>query len=115
MGQLRYCESTVLEIDDDTLALFQVVVFRKLRSHESFVLPWRDERTGLRTTLWIHPHSNLVFSYANQDKPHIRASQISALQDHLEATGTLRMPNASDEDASTQRQVDLTATATATA
>lgn len=92
MGQLRYSGTTVLDIDDHTLAHFQVIVFRKLRLHESFVLPWCDEATGLRTTLWIHPQSDLVFSYTDEEPPQIDAVLVRTLQDHLDATGTLRLP-----------------------
>jgi hypothetical protein len=92
MGQLRYSDTTLLDIDDDTLAHFQVIIFRKLRLHESFALPWREERTGLRTTLWIHPQSSLVFSYTHPGSPRIDPALIRALQEHLDATGTLRLP-----------------------
>jgi hypothetical protein len=92
MGQLRYSDTTMLDIDDDTLAHYQVIILRKLRLHESFALPWRDEATKRRTTVWIHPQSNLAFAYTSPNTSRIDPVLIRILQEYLDATGTLRLP-----------------------
>jgi hypothetical protein len=90
MGQLRYGDSTVLDIDDDTLAHFQVVIVGKLRVHESLILAWTDTVTGVRSSLWIHSHVQIAFVYTEPAAPQISPSRLHALRTHVEDTGTLR-------------------------
>lgn len=64
MGYLSH-ENHEIEFDDRTLAHLHVVIVHKLRSGQSFAMSWRDavEDGGGRTSIWLHPASNLRFHF----------------------------------------------------
>jgi hypothetical protein len=81
MGRLTYENTVKVDFDDRTLAHLQVVISNKLRHGEPFHFTWRDDASigDGRTTVWIHPHSNLVFKFYGARRPSINAAWLDAL------------------------------------
>lgn len=66
MGQLTYGCMVAATFDDRTLAHLQFVIGQKLGRGEAFFLTWVHdvESGGGRTSLWLHPHIPLHFSFS---------------------------------------------------
>lgn len=81
MGKLTYENTVKVDFDDRTLAHLQVVISNKLRHGEPFHFTWRDDASigDGRTTVWIHPNSNLVFKFYGARRPSINAAWLDAL------------------------------------
>lgn len=80
MGFLSY-ENHTLEIDDRTLAHLHVVIVNKLRHGQSFAMSWRDAQTagGGRTSVWIHPASNVLFHFDGSRAPALNRDWLADL------------------------------------
>jgi hypothetical protein len=65
MGRFVFENTVRMEFDDRLLAHLEQVVTSKLRRQESFVFSWKDDLSvgGGRTTIWLHPHANIVFKF----------------------------------------------------
>lgn len=70
MGFFAY-DGREVEFDDRTLAHLHVVIINKLRSGQSFAFSWKDaaEGGGGRTSVWLHPHSNIAFHFSGSRAP----------------------------------------------
>lgn len=81
MGRFVYEGSQKAEIHDRTLHHLQVVITTKLRRGEPFLFTWRDDTSlgGGRSTVWLHPGCNLVFSYSAGRAPDLNRHWIEAL------------------------------------
>jgi len=81
MGRFVYDSATRLEVDDRLLAHLQIVIGNKLRRGEGFHLTWRDDAStgGGRTSVWVHPRSNLTFKYHGSRPPAINRAWLDAL------------------------------------
>ncbi|PRA79292.1 ATP-dependent DNA ligase [Microbacterium sp. MYb66] len=71
MGRFIYEGNVKTEVEDRALLHLQLVMTAKLRRGEPFGFSWREDYSigGGRTTVWVHPGSNLVFKY-DQDLGH---------------------------------------------
>ncbi len=81
MGKFIYDGGPRTEIEDRALRHLQLVMTAKLRRAEPFSFTWREDIStgGGRTTVWIHPSSNLVFKYHGSRQPSINRAWIEAL------------------------------------
>lgn len=81
MGRFVYEGSQKAEIDDRTLHHLQVVVTTKLRRGEPFLFTWKDDTSigGGRSTVWLHPGCNLVFSYSGGRVPDLNRQWVEVL------------------------------------
>ncbi|KAB1867357.1 ATP-dependent DNA ligase [Microbacterium algeriense] len=81
MGKFIYDGGPKTEIEDRTLTHLQLVMTAKLRRGEPFAFTWREDASigSGRTTVWIHPGSNLVFSYHGSRQPTVNRAWIEAL------------------------------------
>jgi hypothetical protein len=70
-----------LEIDDRTLAHFQIVMVTKLRRGETFVFEWASPPSAGsgRTTLWMAPAIPLRFEYHGSRAPQINREWLELL------------------------------------
>ncbi|MDN4599066.1 ATP-dependent DNA ligase [Leifsonia virtsii] len=80
MGFLSY-ENHDVEIDDRTLAHLHVVIVNKLRHGQSFAMSWKDGQSsgGGRTSVWIHPASNVLFHFDGSRAPALNRTWLSEL------------------------------------
>lgn len=81
MGKFLCGPHVVVEFDDRVLAHLQVVISAKLRRGESTLFSWRDSADSGdgRTSVWVHPLSNVVFKYYDHRKPAINGVWIDQL------------------------------------
>ncbi|NYF29301.1 hypothetical protein HDC31_002863 [Microbacterium sp. JAI119] len=81
MGKFTYEGDQKVEIEDRALTHVQLVITAKLRRGEPFPFTWREDVSigGGRTTVWIHPGSNLVFKYYGSRTPPVNRAWIDAL------------------------------------
>ena len=70
MGTLTYGH-TVVEFDDRTLAHLQIVIVRKFRAHEGFLMSWLDPIAigNGRSSLWLSPDCPLHFKFLGSRSP----------------------------------------------
>lgn len=81
MGRLTYEGSQKVEIEDRALTHLQIVITAKLRRGEPFALSWKDDIStgGGRSTVWVNPHSAIVFKYHGGRQPAINRAWVDAL------------------------------------
>ncbi|GAB3412078.1 hypothetical protein GCM10027515_34100 [Schumannella luteola] len=81
MGRFSYDNSLSVDFDDRVLAHLQVVIGAKLRRGESFHFTWIDDESSGdgRTTVWMHPHANLVYKYFGKRAAVLNRAWIDAL------------------------------------
>jgi hypothetical protein len=101
MGRFFYDEGVRLDVDDRVLAHLQVVIANKLRRGEPFHFTWRDDVStgGGRTTVWVHPRSNLVFTYAGGRLPQLNRAWLDALMMAANSLAGLSVVPETPEDA----------------
>lgn len=81
MGHLAYAGLAEYEFEDRALAHLKVAVGMKLRRQESFFLSWSkpaEEGSG-RFSIWISPHTPLVFRFAGSRAPELNRVWIDVL------------------------------------
>ncbi|MFI8633533.1 ATP-dependent DNA ligase [Microbacterium sp. NPDC077663] len=80
MGRLTYEQTTVLEVDDRTLAHLEIVIGTKLRRGEPFMFMWNNGAStgGGKSTVWVHSRSSLVYRYRGR-VDHINPDWVRAL------------------------------------
>ncbi|GEP28758.1 ATP-dependent DNA ligase [Cryobacterium levicorallinum] len=80
MGSLEYGNKTV-EFGDRILAHIQIVIVRKLRRGESFLLSWKDSsETGHgRSSIWVHPAIPLYFKFHGGRSPSVNPVWLAEL------------------------------------
>lgn len=81
VGRFNYENTVKAEFDDRLLAHLQQVICNKLRRGEPFLLTWREDlSTGEgRTSVWVHPHAALSFTYFGSRRPSINRQWLEAL------------------------------------
>lgn len=81
MGKFIYDNVTKVDVEDRALQHLQLVITAKLRRGEPFPFSWRDDRsTGEgKTTVWLHPHCAMVFSYFGSRLPSVNPAWVDAL------------------------------------
>lgn len=81
MGRLVYASETSIEFEDRVLAHLQAVIGAKFRRGESFLFSWRDDPTagGGRTSIWMHPHLPVVFTFYGSRPPALNRAWVQAL------------------------------------
>lgn len=81
MGKFIYEGGPRVEIEDRALTHVQIVMNAKLRRGEPFPFTWKED-VGIgsgRTTVWVHAHSSLVFTYIGSRRSAINRAWIEAL------------------------------------
>ena len=87
MGSLFYGSKVTVPIDDRGLLHLQLVMFAKLRRHESFAFTWRDE-AGVgdgHGAIWVSGNTPLYFKYAGAHDATVNRAWIDIL---LESANT---------------------------
>lgn len=81
MGRFIYENDTRLDIDDRVLLHLQSVIGAKLRRGEAFTFNWTVDRSlgSGRTTVWLHPHASIVFSYSGSRRAQLNRRWLEAL------------------------------------
>jgi hypothetical protein len=94
LGQLIYgMGNQMIPVDDRALLHLQLVIYSKLRAHESFPFNWRDE-PGVgdgHGSIWITPGVPIVFRYAGSRDPNVNREWIRLLQEAANSPSGLRM------------------------
>lgn len=94
MGQLIYgMGNQSIPVDDRALLHLQLVIYSKLRAHESFPFNWKDE-PGVgdgHGSIWITPGVPIVFRYAGSRDPNVNREWIRLLQEAANSPSGLRM------------------------
>ncbi|MDN4613754.1 ATP-dependent DNA ligase [Leifsonia sp. F6_8S_P_1B] len=80
MGYFAY-DGREVEFDDRTLAHLHVVIINKLRSGQSFAFSWKDpaDSGGGRTSVWLHPTSNVMFHFSGSRAPVLNRGWLARL------------------------------------
>ncbi|MEX0153896.1 ATP-dependent DNA ligase [Microbacterium sp. LMI1-1-1.1] len=70
-----------VEFEDRLLSHLERVITTKLRRNESFTFSWKDDISigGGRTTIWLHPNSNILYKFHGSRTPHINRAWVQAL------------------------------------
>ncbi|WP_405371880.1 MULTISPECIES: ATP-dependent DNA ligase [unclassified Microbacterium] len=81
MGKFIYDGAIKVDFDDRTLAHLQMVITSKLRRGESFYFMWKDDPAigNGRTSIWLHPRTNLVFKFYRGPRMQLNMEWIDAL------------------------------------
>lgn len=76
------------EFDDRTLAHIHVVIIHKLSNGSSFALSWRDsqDQGNGRTSVWLHPGSNIRFQFAGSRAPSLNHQWLSLLAESADGS-----------------------------
>ena len=93
MGSLIYGTNVTIPVDDRALAHLQLVIYAKLRAHESFSFTWRDE-PGVgdgHGSLWIAPGVPIVFKYAGSRDPAVNREWLRQLRELANQPTGLRL------------------------
>lgn len=99
MGKFICGAHIAVEFDDRVLAHLQVVIGAKLRRGESTFFSWRDSAASGdgRTSVWIHPLSDLTFKYYGHRRPQINTQWVEALMLEANKSGGLQLVPESPE------------------
>lgn len=102
LGKFIYESGVRNEFEDRLLAHLQVVVGNKLRRGEPFSLVWKDDIStgGGRTSVWVHPRSNLVFKFNGGRPPTLNRAWLEALMSTANSpTGLYVVPEPAEDAA----------------
>ena len=101
MGVFIYGGSTTVPMEDRALAHVQLVVYAKLRAHESFAFSWKDEQ-GVgdgHGSVWISPGVPIQFKYAGSRDPSVNREWLRVLRDLAnQPTGLRVVPEPTGKD-----------------
>jgi hypothetical protein len=80
MGSISYDGLTV-NVDDRTLAHLQIVIVRKLRRGDTFLMSWRDspDAGAGRSSIWLHPYVLVHFKFDGSRVPAINEQWLAEL------------------------------------
>ena len=93
MGALIYGTNPPVPVDDRALMHLQLVIYSKLRAHESFAFNWRDE-PGVgdgHGSCWISPGVPITFKYAGSRDPSVNREWLRVLRDSANQASGLRL------------------------
>ena len=81
MGKFVYDGTVKMDFDDRTLAHLQLVIGTKLRRGEPFHFTWTHDpmEGGGRTSIWIHPGAQLVYTFSSRRRQELNRSWMDAL------------------------------------
>jgi hypothetical protein len=82
MGSLFYgAMRREIQYDDRALAHLQIVMTAKLRRSERFLLSWTmtPSKGSGRSSVWIHPETDLEFAYSGSRLPEINHVWLDAM------------------------------------
>lgn len=87
MGTLTY-DGVNIDIDDRTLLHLQIVIVKKLRRGESFLMSWRDahEVGDGRSAIWLHPSIPLHFKFHGSRIPTVNEDWLARLLDSADGS-----------------------------
>src|ERR1700722_20315434 len=80
MGSLTY-DGLVVQIDDRVLAHLQIVIVKKLRKGDGFVMSWKDSPSvgDGRSAIWLHPTIPVHFKFEGGRVPSINETWLAEL------------------------------------
>ena len=80
MGSLTY-DGLVVQIDDRVLAHLQIVIVKKLRKGDGFVMSWKDAPSvgDGRSAIWLHPTIPIHFKFEGGRVPSINEAWLAEL------------------------------------
>ena len=91
MGTLHYGAPAVeFTVDDRILAHLELVIFAKLRRHESLSFAITDEATQQRQSFWISPSTSVRFAY-DAPMPEINKVWLQELVEAANSPGGLKI------------------------
>ncbi|WP_279366366.1 ATP-dependent DNA ligase [Microbacterium testaceum] len=102
MGTFIYESCVRNDFEDRLVAHLQVVVGNKLRRGEPFSFVWKDDIStgGGRTSVWVHPRSNLVFTFNGGRPPTLNRAWLEALMSTANSpTGLYVVPEPAEDAA----------------
>ncbi|MFS0733896.1 ATP-dependent DNA ligase [Microbacterium sp. 1P10UB] len=90
---------TKIDFEDRLLLHLQTVIGTKLRRRESFFFSWREDVSvgGGRTTVWVHPSSNMQFKYDGSRMAELSRPWLEALTHVANTPGGLHVIPEPDE------------------
>jgi len=100
VGKFIYENGIRTEFEDRLLAHLQIVVGNKLRRGEPFYFQWKDDVStgGGRTSVWVHPRSNIVFKFHGGRPPALNRAWLEALMSTANSpTGLYVVPEPLDD------------------
>jgi hypothetical protein len=109
MGKFSYEGQVRAEFEDRLLAHLQIVIGNKLRRGESFYFTWPEDHTlgGGRVSVWMHPHSGLVFEFAGSRPPNINRDWVEALAETANSTAGLHIVSETQHPSHPTREREL--------
>jgi hypothetical protein len=80
MGSISYDGHTV-GVDDRTLTHLQIVIVKKLRQGDAFLMSWRDsaDAGSGRSSIWLHPGVLILFKFDGSRIPTINSRWLQEL------------------------------------
>jgi hypothetical protein len=80
MGSISY-DGMVVNVDDRTLTHLQIVIVRKLRNGDNFLMSWRDapDAGSGRSSIWLHPQVLIHFKFEGSRVPAINEEWLAEL------------------------------------
>lgn len=111
VGRLTYGSSgNVVDVDDRALAHIQIVIGAKLRRRESLFFSWREGSTtgGGRSSIWIDPSIELVFSYSSAERVDINRRWLESLVLSANSPQGLQLTEEPAEDEPLPAIIELT-------
>ena len=80
MGSISY-DGLIVNVDDRTLTHLQIVIVKKLRRGDTFLMSWKDapEAGSGRSSIWLHPHVLIHFKFDGSRVPTINERWLAEL------------------------------------
>jgi hypothetical protein len=81
VGRFIFENASKAEFEDRLLAHLEHVITSKLRRGECFTFSWKEDISvgGGRTTIWVHPHANIVYKFHGGRTPSLNPAWLHAL------------------------------------
>ncbi|WP_149083584.1 MULTISPECIES: DUF7882 family protein [Microbacterium] len=110
MGKFIYEGGPKIEIEDRALTHIKLVMMTKLRRGEPMPFSWKEDASvgGGRTTVWVHAHSNIVFTFFGSRPPAINRRWVDALAFTANSpTGLYLVPEPNESSSASAQLADL--------
>jgi hypothetical protein len=87
MGSISY-DGLVVNVDDRTLVHLQIVIVRKLRRGDTFLMSWRDspDAGSGRSSIWLHPYVLVHFKFDGSRVPAINEQWLAELTESADSS-----------------------------